>query len=406
MARLRGRPRTVPMVQCREHPGSRVQSDGTIATHAGEQRRYRCWPDGGKRHSFSVPLGEQVVPTPRPWGPPPECDEHKDVPHTVVRNGRYASSTPQPRQRYRCTREALNQDGTAALDDKGKPELLRHVFTPALPRDHVHPDEIGCAECEELRGAHHGETAVARRHSWPTRTVARALLELSRGGSYGDVSLWAQGSAEMAAERFAQLTGQGLSPTEAARTLEAENEAEDAAAQTADTLPSETEPTPRPRARERTRKAIAPRSLPSPAAPQKPSQGDDDTKRNVKNARTAASNNVWHVAADWCEAFAPVVFGKVEERLRTATLAERARLDALVVAGKPVDQPQVLLLDDIPVYGRTPRFEWCSPHNPRFRPSIQSATPAGPVSSCQLNRFRPNPLGRPVGAFLGTRPRC
>jgi hypothetical protein len=73
----------------------------------------------------------------------------------------------------------------------------------------------------------------------------------------------------------------------------------------------------------------------------------------VKSARTAASNNVWHVAADWCEAFGPVVFGKVEERLRTAALAERGRLKALLAAGEPLDQPQVLLLDDIPVYGRS-----------------------------------------------------
>ncbi|NMM23901.1 MAG: hypothetical protein HHJ11_10445 [Phycicoccus sp.] len=353
MGRLRGRPRTVPLVACPQHPGSRIQANGLMVTTTGERRRYCCWPDGGESHSFSVPLGEQIVPPPRPWALPPECDEHQGVPHKVIRYGRYATSTPQPRQRYRCTREALNQDGTAALDDKGKPELLRHVFTPALPRDHVHPDEIGCAECEELRGAHRGETAVARRHSWPTRTVARALLELSRGGSYGDVSLWAQGSAEMAAERFAQLTGQGLSPAEARVALEAENAAEDAATQTAGTAPSEVEPTPRPRARGRTRRPIAPRSLPSPASPPKPSQGDDDTKRKVKNARTAASNNVWHVAADWCEAFAPVVFGKVEERLRTATLAERERLDGLLAAGKPLDQPQVLLLDDIPVYGRS-----------------------------------------------------
>jgi hypothetical protein len=80
---------------------------------------------------------------PRPWALPPECEEHQARPHKVIRYGRYATSTPQPRQRYRCTREALNPDETPTLDDKGKPGLIRHVFTPALPRDHVHPDEIG-----------------------------------------------------------------------------------------------------------------------------------------------------------------------------------------------------------------------------------------------------------------------
>jgi hypothetical protein len=61
---------------------------------------------------------------------------------------------------------------------------------------------------------------------------------------------------------------------------------------------------------------------------------------------------VWHIAADWTEAFAPVVFEPVEQRLRASALAERARLDALRAAGKPLVRPQVLLLDDVPVYGR------------------------------------------------------
>jgi hypothetical protein len=69
---------------------------------------------------------------------------------------------------------------TGPLDHKGKPEVIRHVITPALPRDHIHPDEISCPECEELRGTNHGDTAGARRHSWPTRTVARALRSHSQ----------------------------------------------------------------------------------------------------------------------------------------------------------------------------------------------------------------------------------
>src|SRR5680860_561987 len=114
MGRLRGRPRTVLAVACPLHPGSRIQSNGKRATATGERRRYCCWPEGGKSHSFSVPLGEQMVPPPRPWALPPECDEHKEGPHKVIRYGRYATSTPQPRQRYRCTRVALNPDGTPA----------------------------------------------------------------------------------------------------------------------------------------------------------------------------------------------------------------------------------------------------------------------------------------------------
>jgi hypothetical protein len=63
--------------------------------------------------------------------------------------------------------------------------------------------------------------------------------------------------------------------------------------------------------------------------------------------------NAWHTAADWVEAFGPVVFEHVEQQLRDRAAAERARLDALLADGAPLDRPQVLLLDDVPVYGRT-----------------------------------------------------
>ena len=71
-----------------------------------------------------------------------------------------------------------------------------------------------------------------------------------------------------------------------------------------------------------------------------------------KNAASAESHNVWHIAADWTEAFGPVVYEPVEQRLRAQALTERARLDALRAAGLPLVRPQVLVLDDVPVYGR------------------------------------------------------
>jgi len=53
-----------------------------MTTSTGERRRYCCWPDGAKRHSFSVPIGKQVAP-PRPRALPPECEEHQAGPHKV-----------------------------------------------------------------------------------------------------------------------------------------------------------------------------------------------------------------------------------------------------------------------------------------------------------------------------------
>lgn len=94
--------------------------------------------------------------------------------------------------------------------------------------------------------------------------------------------------------------------------------------------------------------------------------------------------NGWHTAADWVEAFAPVVFELVEVRLHKQAVTERARLDARLAAGKPVDRPQVLLLDDVPVYGRTldllplPRARDAAPSAPGRR--RRGPCVAGPVT--------------------------
>jgi hypothetical protein len=73
-----------------------------------------------------------------------------------------------------------------------------------------------------------------------------------------------------------------------------------------------------------------PSSSCAPTLPRKRSQRDDGEPK-VKNALTAQSNTVGHVAGHWCEAFAPFVFDKVEERIAglaadlTTELRPRAR---------------------------------------------------------------------------------
>jgi len=386
-------------MRCHLHPNSQVRSVGTYEAAGATRRRYRCVPKGGDVHSFSVVEGQGA----RVWSPPPPCPDHPGS--KVVRNGTYGVRTPRPRQRYRCT----PSDGSK-----------QHTFTPPLPREHVHPSEGGCPECEELRGFHHGETAVARRHSWPTRLVARALAQLSQGGSYADTARQALRSAERIADRHEELVASGLSAREADAVVEAEEAALDrgevpppvAAALTPadrdegdrDTASEQAvaEDVARYRRRRRTKTQIAedeakaaretaseaagadagadrveaepalvtdPEEVleqilaehdarvaaesgaPAPAGPGEAGAPPEDEEPR-KNPRSAESHNVWHIAADWCEAFSPVLYGPIDTRLREHALAERARLDAQVAAGQRRTRPQVLLLDDIPVYGR------------------------------------------------------
>lgn len=200
--------------------------------------------------------------------PPPACPQHPGS--SVIRYGTYGISTGKPRQRYQC-RPA----------DGSKP----HVFTPLLPRSHVHAGEEHCDHCDEMRGVHRGETAVARRHTWDTRTVAEGLSRLSAGASYGDVGRWAR----------------------------------------------------RVRGTTRTRPA--------------PASKNTNTKGKT-NPAGDASRNAWHIAADWVEAFGPVIYEPIDTELRQRAFEERERLDEQWENGEVLQRPQVWLLDDVPVYGR------------------------------------------------------
>lgn len=268
----RGPKNKVPCPPCPNplHAGSAVKGDGRRTTATGTRQRFECRPVAGNTHGFTVlvELPGDAVPT---WSPPPRCSAHPGG--HVVRAGTYRKKAGTPRQRYRCYPDPLNKK-------------TFHVFTPVLPRDHVHLGDQHCDDCDEIRGVHRGETAVARRHRWSTRTVARALYDLSGGASYADVSRWAKSEA-----------GVALSPS------------------------------------------TAPVLAPGASSSGKP-----------KNMRSAQSHNVWHLAADWTEVFSPVLFADQDSRLRPQALAERARLDQRIADGLDLDTPQVWLIDDIPVY--------------------------------------------------------
>lgn len=185
-----GRKRVVVEARCLKHADSYVFARDSSKSAAGRRRQYVCIPVIGERHTFSVlatspglPLEEgdtvrAVVTSRFLLPPPPPCPLHAGS--YVVRNGRYGQALPKRRQRYKCRPV-----------DHSKP----HSFTPPLPRDHVHIGEEHCEYCDELRGVHRGETAVARRHSWSTRIVARSLEQLANGATYAEVRMgvWTSG---------------------------------------------------------------------------------------------------------------------------------------------------------------------------------------------------------------------
>ena len=267
------------MARCLEHPESHVSADGTRQGAKGLQRRYRCTPAVGAAHRFTVTVAPNAAVLAARWTPPPPCPTHVDS--KVVRAGTYATSTAKRRQRYRCA----PADGTKV-----------HIFTPVLPRDHVHEGAEPCVSCDELRGIHRGDTAVARRHTWSTRVVVRGLELMAGGMSYAETGRWAQ-----------RVTGT---------------------------------------ARTRRSTKFEPDPDDDPFAPLGPAAPRRKTSPAAKAAR-----NAWPIGADWVEAFSPVLYDPLDARLRTAAYAERTRLDEQWANGEILDRPQVILLDDVPIYG-------------------------------------------------------
>lgn len=293
----RGRPRSVSQgVRCLEHPSSHVISKGKRRLASGVLvRRFTCTPAIGSAHDFSVHVSENGVPPVLVWSPPPSCPRHPDS--HVIRWGTYASGTPKRRQRYRC------------VPDEGAP----HCFAPPLPRDHVHEGEDHCEACEDLTRVHNGDAAVARRHGWSSHIVARGLEQLSAGATYADVSRWAR-----------SVTGTNRTRGgDRQATAEPEDDPQDR-------HPGEVD-----------------------QADVEPAEGGGTTTAGKGMSPGAKeARNTWHISADWVEAFSPVVYEPVNTRLSEWALSERERLDGLIADGRPLPRPQVVLVDDVPVYGQ------------------------------------------------------
>jgi hypothetical protein len=350
--RARGRPNKLPIARCpnRLHRGSRVAAKGTRASGGRRVRSYLCTPlvvaAGEKqRHYFSVVI-EDNRPVAR-WQPAPGCPDHPDG--AVVRNGVYGAGKL-PRQRYRCT----------------PPGGKAHSFTPPLPREHISVEGRPCPHCEEQRGVHRGETSVARRHRFTTRTVVRGLESLSKGDPYTKVSLlalktsgYALGSRrrrDHSPEPLGQVHGDTGDAEEPDLGLAPEPSSDDLFPVEPSELMTEPlrefgdEPDGRWDSLSNATPVEAGMSWIGATEAEWALEADSRSSASESSRQKRAA---WRIGANWVDAFGPVIWEPIEARLRTEALAERARLDALIAAGMSIDRPQILMLDDVPVWGRS-----------------------------------------------------
>ena len=309
------------------HAGSKVKGNGTRQAATGLRRDYRCTPTGDRPHGFTVVIEVEDEPVPL-YTPPPPCPVHgRDA--TRVRNGRYGKrGEPVRRQRYRC------RPRTPDLDyPKGY-----HDFTPPLAREHVHTGQSHCETCEEVRGVHHGDQVVARTQTWGLRVVAEGLERLASGvETYSSVGRWAWETTGRDRTRPAKLSDAERKRRAKVAKWERACKKAEAAGKPKPRLP----------------RGVSREPLPS-ATPARRRRKDDDGNelpaRRTPSARSAEARNRWHVAADWVEMYAPVLWEPLHAQLRAAEAAEHAHRAALSAEERSRDgRPQVLLLDDTPV---------------------------------------------------------
>ena len=75
------------------------------------------------------------------------------------------------------------------------------------------------------------------------------------------------------------------------------------------------------------------------------------------------SRNAWHIAADWCEIYSPVLWDHVDAEMRARTDTAVKERERLLLAKQPNPEPLALLIDDIPIHAtftdqNTRRVTW------------------------------------------------
>lgn len=211
-----------------------------------------------------------------------------------------------------------------------------HYFLPPLPRAYVggHGFADPCELCEQPRSPHMGEPFGARRLTWTSREVAAGLMALSAADTYGWVGRRAWRTSKL-----------------------------------------------KPRAR----RTIVPLEAEVETDPAKKVKG--------KHKQTRISNARWHIAADWVEGFAPVIWRELEGRMRRAAIVERKRLDALRASGQELRHPMIWVADEQPISGKTDElycvlvvgeYEWGDEPEPTLKLRVARVMPDRTIASWLL----------------------
>lgn len=320
------RRRGQPVAECQDpdHAGSWVVRRGRRTSRAGISQVFRCSPDGAPSHTFSVlvepaPVAKrrraksvQSVPCPIP--------EHAGS--NVISKGS-RDTRDGSRRVFRCE-PAVGKPHTfrvvASASPVPVPTWSPPPACPDHPGGHVVRDgryasstrkrrqRYRCYPSDDRSVYHRFTPVLPRDHVHPSSESCGECEEL-RGLHRGDatVSRRQSWSARLVAETLRDLS-RGTTYADASVNIRETTE------------------------RSRTRKNAG------------------NPRRGYTGARLA--KNAWHIAADWCETYSPVLWDHIDGKLRAAAQEAVRERERRLLAGEPNPTPLTVLIDDIPINAR------------------------------------------------------
>jgi hypothetical protein len=301
-----------------------VVSKGRRQTKAGTKQVFTCTPKDATAHSFCVLV--EVLPAPRPKRrggepPPPSCPVPGHEDSWVVSKGTRTNKAG-PYLLLRCTPTTGAAHLFRAVNGRAvAPKLALWVPPPRCPEHpgaHIVRDGLYANSTNKRRqryrcypngrsGPHHRFTPTLPRAHVHVGHEECAECEEQRGMHRGDptISRRQSWSSRLVAEALRDLSA-GASYSMTGRRVR--------------------KVTKRKRSRE------------------------SDGKKRKGYPGQRLSRNAWHIAADWCEIYSPVLWDHVEAQMRARTDAAIKERERLVLAKQPNPEPLALLIDDIPIH--------------------------------------------------------
>jgi hypothetical protein len=314
-----------PVAECPDHAESWVVSRGRRTTKAGIKQVFRCSAEGAPTHSFSVLVEAAPMAHRRraKSAPPVPCPVPEHAGSNVISKG--VRETNSGRRRVLRCEPLVGTPHTFRVVPTAAAAVPMPTWSPPPPcsehpGSHVVRDgrygsstrkrrqRYRCYPSDDRSQFHRFTPVLPRDHVHGGAESCGECEEL-RGLHRGDatVSRRQSWSARLVAETLRDLSRGTTYADASVRIREATG-------------------------RTRSRK------------------NSGNPRRGYTGSRLA--KNAWHIAADWCETYSPVLWDHVDGKMRAEAQEAVRERERRLLAGEPNPAPLTVLIDDIPINAR------------------------------------------------------